>query len=205
MPFVECPGRIPETTKDIGADIGLAARSMSENSRNIQWMETRERNHAHANLHGSARQLAWLDFATCMVGLRNLHGSARRNAWLDFPKCMVQLPALHPMDTKAAPDTRSSHLATAKLRKVQHDNFAPPKIPAKGLILLRQSDSSKDLDGAKDAGRNKRIGWLRIIARLVENPRLAILLRLSEIVDHTVAPRVRDYDAQTVPSPAHKL
>ena len=184
--------------RDIGVEIALWAKI------HVRKLKKKPMD-GDARAQPCTRKLAWFRSATCMVGLRNLHGSARRNAWLDFPKCMVQLPALHPMDTKAAPDTRSSHLATAKLRKVQHDNFAPPKIPAKGLILLRQSDSSKDLDGAKDAGRNKRIGWLRIIARLVENPRLAILLRLSEIVDHTVAPRVRDYDAQTVPSPAHKL
>ena len=58
-------------------------------------MEMRERNHAHANLHGSARQLAWLDSATCMVGLAKVHGWTRQSAWLDFATCMVQLPALH--------------------------------------------------------------------------------------------------------------
>ena len=46
-------------------------------------METRERNHALANLHGSARQLAWLDFATCMVQLSEVHGSAFVVAWMD--------------------------------------------------------------------------------------------------------------------------
>ena len=46
-------------------------------------METRERNHAHAKVHGSARQLAWLDFATCMVQLSEVHGSAFVVAWMD--------------------------------------------------------------------------------------------------------------------------
>ena len=153
-------------------------------------METCERNHALANLHGSARQLAWLDFATCMVPLAEMHGSTSGVA-SNGHKSGSRHPVIAPCHCQTAQG------ATRQLRT--------PKIPAKGLILLRQSDSSKDLDGAKDAGRNKRIGWLRIIARLVENPRLAILLRLSEIVDHTVTPRVRDFDAQTVPAPAHKL
>ena len=41
-------------------------KSMSESRRNSQWMETHKRNHAHANLHGSARQLAWLDLKTAI-------------------------------------------------------------------------------------------------------------------------------------------
>ena len=44
MPFVEGSGEIPETTKDIGVDFGLAAKSMSESLRNIQWIDSLKRN-----------------------------------------------------------------------------------------------------------------------------------------------------------------
>ena len=72
----------------IAIDFGVAAKSMSENLRNIQWMETREWNHAHAEVHGSTWQLAWLDFRTCMVPLTQVHGSALTRAWFSFFDCI---------------------------------------------------------------------------------------------------------------------
>ena len=74
---------IPDTPKTLASGMPFGPKSMSESRRNIQWMETPKRNHAHANLHGWARELAWLDFATCMVQLAEVHGSASSVAWLD--------------------------------------------------------------------------------------------------------------------------
>ena len=106
MPFAICElTRVPRTirrfkishykeecartrARDIGIDIGVAAKSMSESRRNIQWMETRVRNHALANLHGSTRELAWLGFATCMVQLAQVHGWTFKIAWFNFRRCI---------------------------------------------------------------------------------------------------------------------
>ena len=109
---------------------------MSEGRRNIQWMETRELNHARANLHGSARQLAWLDFATCMVQLAEVHGwtkkrlfQALRPSTLNPYMCIdfaIRFGFAENNSRKIAGcDTRTSHPAIAELRKVRHDNFAP--------------------------------------------------------------------------------
>ena len=121
MPFGKGLGGIPETPKGIGVGFGVAAKSMSESRRKFQWMETRKRNHARANLHGSTRQLAWMDSRKCMVGLSEVHGCASGVAWMDFqsaiwaPKRHTQ----HPAPPKSQPP-RQEVLRVLVPRQVQH-------------------------------------------------------------------------------------
>ena len=91
IPYIYKGARTHARARDIGVDFGVATRSMSESLRNIQWIDSLKRNHALANLHGSARQLAWFDFATCMVPLTEVHGWTSRSAWFGFRRCIVGL------------------------------------------------------------------------------------------------------------------
>ena len=91
MPFVEGPEEIPEKIKDIGVDIGVAARFTSNSQRFSQWIETPKSNHAHAQVHRWTPQLPWMDSATTMVQPLDFHGSAARLAWFSFCASIHQL------------------------------------------------------------------------------------------------------------------
>ena len=151
MPFGKGLGGIPETPKGIGVGFGVAAKSMSESRRKFQWMETRKRNHARANLHGSTRQLAWMDSRKCMVGLSEVHGCASGVAWMDFqsaiwaPKRHTQ----HPAPPKSQPPRQEVLPPPLKLRRtsrvlvprqVQH-----PRHSGGGVKLRRPPDSQHHL------------------------------------------------------------
>ena len=94
-------------------------------------METCERNHALANLHGSARQLAWLDFATCMVPLAEVHGWTSRSAWFGFRRCMV---GLENRNLQAKNDTPTRPPCASSRRRADHA-LNHPAIGV-GLIFL---------------------------------------------------------------------
>ena len=98
---------------------------MSESRRKFQWIETRKRNHALANLHGSARQLAWLDFATCMVPLPALHGWTKNAYYIGVDFALASVSGENSSKNFERCKTTTSHPAIAELCKVRHDNFAP--------------------------------------------------------------------------------
>ena len=93
---LKVPDEFPRLRKTLASRWLFGPKSMSESRRNSQWMETRERNHAHAKVHGSARRLAWLDFATCMVQLAEVHGSASGVAWMDLKTAIYRSKMARP-------------------------------------------------------------------------------------------------------------
>ena len=91
-------------------------------------METQKRNHAHANLHGSARQLAWMDARKSMVGLSEVHGSASGVAWLDSKS-----PILTSKTTSVSCRTN--------ITQPPRQEVLPPPLRCSGSLLLRRSSA----------------------------------------------------------------